>query len=218
MLSRIKKFCCYVGAWAFYFIGHGSAKMSSSMDPNVLTTMFYIIYQWAMHVSTLLQDAGRLETPWKRVNENENTMKTTCGIFLISLDGKLLIGHPTGANRADGKWSIPKGLLDDNETEAEAAVRECREETGIVLYKQHITELDYVVYPNGKKQLKPFYVKSPFPACIFAPVCESMVTNVPGKKPFPEIDAFMWVGIDEAKIKLHPTQSACLPHVAHLMS
>src|SRR4051812_36141856 len=55
---------------------------------------------------------------------------TTCALALITPSKKILLVHPTNAGHL-GCWSLPKGHMDDNETEREAAVRECYEETSI---------------------------------------------------------------------------------------
>ena len=54
----------------------------------------------------------------------------SAGILLFRFkNGKLevMLVHPGGpfwANRDDGAWSIPKGLIDENETTLDAAKRE----------------------------------------------------------------------------------------------
>jgi predicted NUDIX family NTP pyrophosphohydrolase len=49
---------------------------------------------------------------------------------------EFLLVHPGGPywrNRDDGAWSIPKGLIDEDEDEQEAAIREFREEVGLAV-------------------------------------------------------------------------------------
>lgn len=131
----------------------------------------------------------------------------TCGIFLISSDNLILIGHPTNST---GKWSIPKGELDEGESKLKCAVREFQEETGILISKHSLISLDEVNYLSGKKKLVPFYFKAYCKSTDFRAVCHSMVTSVPNKDPFPEIDEFRWVTFDIAKEMLHETQVKCL--------
>ena len=49
----------------------------------------------------------------------------SCGIALFNND-KILLVHQNGGN-----WSLPKGHVEDNETEFETAIRETKEETNV---------------------------------------------------------------------------------------
>lgn len=49
---------------------------------------------------------------------------------IIEMDGKLLLEKRTGDLLESGKWSLPAGFLDRDETAAEGIVREVKEETG----------------------------------------------------------------------------------------
>lgn len=137
-------------------------------------------------------------------------MKKTCGIFFLSADTLLLIAHPTNADA--NVWSIPKGLLEPDETHHEAAVREFHEETKIVIEIDTLEELEPVLYAHGKKHLHPFVHRSKHTHDKFDPVCESMVMRN-GVPAFPENDDFMWVTLEEAKALIHPTQIACLDKI-----
>ena len=63
----------------------------------------------------------------------------SAGVLLFRRKGKrveLFLVHPGGpfwAKKDDGAWSIPKGLVDENEDEEAAARREFAEETGVEL-------------------------------------------------------------------------------------
>jgi len=46
----------------------------------------------------------------------------TSGIFFINKHNKLLVAHATG--HPNSSWTIPKGKLDNEETDLEAAIRE----------------------------------------------------------------------------------------------
>ena len=56
-------------------------------------------------------------------------MKKAAGIAII-LEDRILLCHPTNSS-CENTHSIPKGHIDEGETELDAALRECREEVGI---------------------------------------------------------------------------------------
>lgn len=49
---------------------------------------------------------------------------------IIEMDGALLLGKRAGDILETGKWGLPAGFLDRNETAAMGVVREVKEETG----------------------------------------------------------------------------------------
>lgn len=65
---------------------------------------------------------------------------------LVTDGDHLLLGHVTG-NR---HWDIPKGRVDPGETHLEAAVRELREETSLVVDPSHLEHLGLHRYKKGK--------------------------------------------------------------------
>lgn len=134
----------------------------------------------------------------------------TAGIFLFNKDNNLLIVHPTNAPKT--KWSIPKGLVDDNEDVYDAAVRELFEETNIdirLLKPVFVRRGDNVPYKNKKKTLCPFFVKVFDDMDNIELKCTSMV-EIAGKKPFPENDKFLWCSLVNAKDVIHETQVEAL--------
>jgi len=73
-------------------------------------------------------------------------MQTTCGV-LITDGTQLLICHPTNGVR----WDIPKGRQDPGEDDLTTAVRELREETGIVADPGDLEYLGTHSYKPGKQ-------------------------------------------------------------------
>lgn len=49
---------------------------------------------------------------------------------IVEMDGKLLLEKRTGDLLESGKWSLPSGFLDRDETAAQGVLRELKEETG----------------------------------------------------------------------------------------
>src|SRR5690348_4739522 len=49
---------------------------------------------------------------------------------IVEMDGKLLLEKRTGDMLETGKWSLPAGFLNRDETAAEGILRELKEETG----------------------------------------------------------------------------------------
>lgn len=82
-------------------------------------------------------------------------MQKAAGIAII-LGDKILICHPTNSSW-DNTHSIPKGLIDDGESELQAALRECREEVGIDLagLVDRFTGPEIIEYRNKKTQVEP---------------------------------------------------------------
>jgi len=114
----------------------------------------------------------------------------------------VLICHPT--NHPMNLWSIPKGLLDGDETEYEAATRELLEETCIdiksIKHDEPIKMPD-ILYLSGKKTLVSFLIRIKDDISIDSLRCDSWV----GGK-FPEVDIFKWVSLEVARELLHDSQ------------
>ena len=71
--------------------------------------------------------------------------QTSCGVIVT--DGeRVLLGHATRSPR----WDIPKGTAEPGENFAEAAVRELREETGLLAPPEVLVPLGVHSYLRGK--------------------------------------------------------------------
>jgi predicted NUDIX family NTP pyrophosphohydrolase len=103
---------------------------------------------------------------------------------------EVIIVHPSGSYNANAAWSIPKGLIDDEETDIKAGRRELKEETGAIA-PDVLIPLGTVQYKNGKK------------VTCFAGVAD------PEYKPAPaswEVDKVEYFSADDAEKILHPAQ------------
>ena len=75
------------------------------------------------------------------------------GVILLSPEGRVLLLRRSGAGDHEGEWCFPGGKIEDGETVAEAAVRETKEETGLllsspgeVLMRRIADDVDYTTY------------------------------------------------------------------------
>ena len=94
-------------------------------------------------------------------------------------------------------WSLPKGHMEAGETEAETALRELYEETGLIalLDTGHQAVIEYPISPIGWKQV------------VFFP---GRVEGMPRTREG-EIESFKWIGEEKLDKYLFPdTVEACL--------
>ena len=138
----------------------------------------------------------------------------SAGILLFKYgDGRLrvMLVHPGGpfwARKDEGAWSIPKGLLEENEDPLEAAKREFQEETGIAVQGELI-ELGALKQPSGKviyawaheRDLNVSEIRSN------AFVVE-WPRNSGNVREYPEIDRGQWFDAAEARSKIVKGQAA----------
>lgn len=83
-------------------------------------------------------------------------MVISCGTLII-YNNKVLLCHPTG--NVDGNYSPPKGIVNDNESYIDCAIRETFEETGIQLFPFDFTlPILEIPYNKGKKVYKKVYL------------------------------------------------------------
>ena len=118
---------------------------------------------------------------------NERTL--SCGVILLDRSGRLLLAHATETSH----WDIPKGQGDPGEAPIDAALRELREETGIDLPPQRLTDLGRFAYRRDK-DLHLFAARIRDGEVDIAHcVCTSMYPSRRNGAPIPEMDAFRWV-------------------------
>lgn len=146
-------------------------------------------------------------------------MEKSAGILVYKFEGedlKILLVHAGGPfweKKDEAAWSIPKGLVENEENVEDAARREFHEEVG-TLIDNKLYELGSV--KSGSKQI-----------CIF--VCEKNIDisnfksnyfemEWPPKsgkmQSFPENDKAEWLSIDDARKKIFKGQ---LPFIDKLL-
>lgn len=142
--------------------------------------------------------------------------KTSAGLLIHRTRAgilEFLLVHPGGpfwARKDEGAWSIPKGLVEDNEDELAAARREAGEELGVSIegdfepvgsYRQAGGKI--VIAWSVEADFDPDAVKSNMFTMEWPP--RSGVT-----REFPEIDRAGWFSFAEANRKILGGQRAIL--------
>jgi len=147
-------------------------------------------------------------------------MKKSAGILLyqtIENELSFFLAHPGGPfwkNKDLGAWSIPKGEFTDEEEPLAAAIREFREETGI-LPEGKFRELSPVKLKSGKTIYAwalEYYLD---PALIVSNEFEIEWPPRSGKmQSFPEIDRAGWFVTAEALEKINEAQRGFVTEVS----
>ena len=79
-------------------------------------------------------------------------MKKSAGVIIILKGEKILLCHPT-RSKWFGSYSFPKGGIEEDESTLDAALRELKEETSVVINKNKISNIKdpiIVDYVNKK--------------------------------------------------------------------
>ncbi|MDS1113997.1 NUDIX domain-containing protein [Gordonia westfalica] len=153
--------------------------------------------------------------------------RRSAGILLFRRTGpaavEVLIAHPGGpiwARKPDeGSWSIPKGLLDPDESEWDAARREYAEEIGGPVPDGPPIELGEVKLKSGKVVIG-FGVEGDLDVTtVVSNTFEMAWPPRSGRmQSFPEIDRAEWVDPETAKKKLNPAQAAFVDRLLEALS
>lgn len=141
----------------------------------------------------------------------------SAGILLYRDSGgvlEVLIGHPGGpfwANRHEGAWSIPKGLVEPGEDARATALREFAEETGHTLTESDAVALGEVTLRSGKRVVAWAIRGDLDPETASSnPVRMEWPRGSGNHIEFPEIDQLRWCRPDEAVRLLNPAQTEFL--------
>jgi len=146
--------------------------------------------------------------------------RKSAGILLFRIaqgTPEVLLVHPGGPfwkNKDMGAWSIPKGGMEEGESNLDAAKRELEEETGIK------TEGEFIELSSVKQGSKVIFAW----AYQLHTKAEFRMSNTfelewppkSGKlKSFPEVDKAEWFNLEEARLKILKGQ---LPLIDELSS
>lgn len=75
---------------------------------------------------------------WTEYDVWKDKLKRSAGIAIILNNSKILLCHPTKA-KWESTYSVPKGEINPDETEIDAAIRETLEEASIIINKDQIS-------------------------------------------------------------------------------
>jgi len=130
----------------------------------------------------------------------------SCGTLALNARRELLLCHVTNTPR----WDIPKGMRDLGETELEAAMRELREETGLVFDAGRFRELGPFAYRRDKR-LHLFLVESGPELDSLAHLrCSTTFPHHVTGAATPEMDGYRWAARTEAG-------SLCWPRMGEVL-
>jgi ADP-ribose pyrophosphatase YjhB (NUDIX family) len=93
---------------------------------------------------------------WFEYDPFESKLTKSAGIIIILNGKKILLCHSTDS-KWFGSYSVPKGGVNEGETELDAAIRELGEETSLVVTKSQISNpknpiiIDYINRKTKKK-------------------------------------------------------------------
>jgi len=133
-----------------------------------------------------------------------SSKRLSCGVVIVNHERELLLCHVTG----HGHWDLPKGGIDSGESPIDAALRETREETGLVLAPDELTDLGRFVY-SERKDLHLFAARMQR-FDVAGLWCESHFAEHWTGKRLPEMDAYGWFGFERAA-------ALCTPKLARLL-
>lgn len=137
-------------------------------------------------------------------------MKTSCGVIILNEQNEILMGHVTGQKFND----IPKGLLEEQEVPLACALRECQEETALILDAPRMQEIGLQPY-NKEKNLHLFlYCVNKAEIKLESLECQSFFEHFYSKKMVPEVDSFSWVALSEVEAKCAKSMSKLLIKLA----
>jgi predicted NUDIX family NTP pyrophosphohydrolase len=147
-------------------------------------------------------------------------MNKSAGLLMYRISGvelELFLAHMGGPyfkNKDNGYWTIPKGLIENNEPYKEAAMREFQEETGI-LAEEPMFDLGEIKQKGGKIVYAwAFEYNGPAEVEISSNIFEIEWPPKSGKKKtFPEIDKAQFFKEEEARRKINHAQ---LPFIDRL--
>ena len=131
---------------------------------------------------------------------------------------EVLLGHPGGplfARRDAGVWSVPKGEHAPDEAPLAAALREFAEELGLGVPPGEPVALGEVVLQSGKTvAVWALEADLEVGAIVSSPFTMQWPPRSGREQSFPELDRAQWFGLEEAAVRLTPSQVPFLARLA----
>jgi predicted NUDIX family NTP pyrophosphohydrolase len=127
-------------------------------------------------------------------------------------------GGPFWRKKDVGAWMIPKGGVEEGETPIEAAVREFEEETGT-----RLTETPFAlatIRQAGGKIVEAFALEGDLDASKIRSVYFKVEwpPRSGGLQSFPEVSEGRWMGLQEARVLMLPSQLPLLDALENKLS
>lgn len=133
-----------------------------------------------------------------------SSRRLSCGVVILNPERELLLCHVTGQRH----WDLPKGNIDPGEAPLDAALRETREETGLRLDAEMLTDLGRHAYTH-RKDLHLYAVRVPRFELDGLHCCTTFAERGSGRL-LPEMDGYGW--FDLGRI-----DTLCTPNMARLL-
>lgn len=121
------------------------------------------------------------------------TKPVSCGIIVLNEKDEILVGHSTG----NDKYDLPKGQKEENERHIDCAIRECKEETGILFEEKDLSFIDRFNYSRYKDLVLYLADVRSEDIDMTTLICESHF--VMKGKTYPEMDHYKWIPIKDYK-------------------
>lgn len=150
--------------------------------------------------------------------------RVSAGLLLYrrSANGiECFIAHPGGPfwrNRDEGAWTIPKGLVEEDEEHLEAAIREFREETGLEP-KGPYQELGWIRLKSGKVIHAWAWEGDADPETIQSNTARQEWPRGSGRWiSYPEVDRCGWYSAERARELVNPAQSELITRLEKMLT
>lgn len=127
--------------------------------------------------------------------------RCSAAVLVVDPDGRILIVKPTYRD----EWLLPGGVVEVDETPADAALRELAEECGMTAQLEGLLCTDIVARASG------FSESVHFLFLASATEAQRAIARVDGE----EVSALAWVDAGEAMRRLPPSSAVRIGSIAH---